>query len=238
MTRHMTGLLLAALSVGSAACLIVDNDEDGGGGSGATSSDGGSGAGVTNGGNGGAGGSGANGGAGGSGANGGAGGSGGGLECNVPSDCPLPEFECSDPTCPEGTCGEEFSAPGSLCSAGICDGEGFCVECIDDTDCTGSDVCDIPSGTCVDNTATGVCANSFCLGLPADNACSSCLISEGQVGGSCNVEATACINTGTNGSCTTCFERLQGENNSFCAGAQVLFDNYRDCMCSSVACLD
>ncbi len=215
MERRLAGLFLVALAIGTGACLVVDSDDVGGG-----ISDGGSPS------------------TGGSVSDGGSVGNGGAPACVVPEDCPEPEFECTELSCDAEVCGEFYSAPGTFCSAGICDSEGFCVECIDDNDCVASGgTCDTVSGTCIDETATGVCADSFCSGLPADNDCAACLISENQ--DACSAEWNACAGTGAQSGCTTCNEAItMGENQGFCAGSQVILQDYVDCICSAAACLD
>ncbi|MBL8743996.1 MAG: hypothetical protein JNK04_22975, partial [Myxococcales bacterium] len=160
-------------------------------------------------------------------------------ECEFNADCPEPEFECSD-ACYDAaadSCFEQFSVEGSICSAGICDGQGFCVECLDDTDCTEAGAtCDQKSGTCINENLTGDCANSFCIGLPNDNTCAACVIAAGQ--NECSVEFTAC-NEGNGGSdCATCIEHVGGSPQPFCTGSQVKFEAYFDCICSSGVCVD
>lgn len=220
MERRLAGLFLVALSVGTGACLVVDTDDVGGG--------------ISSGGSPSTGGSVGDGGSGGSVGNGGAPG-----DCEFNADCPEPEFECSD-ACYDAagdTCFEQFSVAGSICSAGICDGAGFCVECLDDTDCTGAgETCDVKSGTCINQTQTGDCADSFCLALPATGACVNCLISAGQ--GDCSVEFQACNSDADGAGCATCLEHVQGSADPFCNGSQVKFEAYFDCVCSSGVCLD
>lgn len=230
------GVSLIVLALSSSACLVVGDDDDPVGG---TPSNGGS---PSNGGTPNVGGSPSDGGAGGAPALGGGGSTGnqgGGPECQVPTDCPEPEFYCTDLTCAEGVCGEEFSDEGTACGDRgdyFCDAEGFCVECLDDNDCPGSEVCDVKTGTCFNENATGACASTFCSGLPANGTCATCLQVENQT--SCNPEFLACNATGANASCTTCLERLQGESGTFCAGSQSAYDDYTDCICSSGNCLD
>lgn len=219
MERRLAGLFLVALSVGTGACLVVDTDDIGGSNFGGTSSDGGS-----------------------TPIGGSTGNQGGSPACVTADDCPVPEFECSEATCDADVCSEVFSVAGFICSAGICDGEGFCVECIDDTDCTeGGGTCDVKSGTCIDENLTGDCADTFCAALPADGTCANCLIAAGQAGGSCTAEFSACNGEGMGASdCATCLEHVQGSAQPFCTGSQATFDVYFDCICTggSGACVD
>ena len=111
------------------------------------------------------------------------------------------------------------------------------MECLDDNDCSGTDLCDPDTGTCYNPDATGDCANSFCIGLPGNNTCLACLITANQT--DCQTEWTACSGTGTNGSCTTCNEKVTlGENGAFCVGSETAYNTYVDCVCSSGVCLD
>jgi len=219
MERRLTGLFLVALSIGTGACLVVDTDSIGGSGFGGDSAGGNP---SIGGGDEGGGGS--------------TGNQGGFAACGNVDDCPVPEFECYDTFCDEGTCSEPFTAAGVICSAGICDGAGYCVECIDDTDCDGADTCDVAAGLCVDETATGDCAASFCIGLPSDNTCAGCVIAAGQ--DACSLEFSACNSDGDGNACATCLEHVQGSAQPFCAGSAVKFEAYFDCICASGVCLD
>ena len=219
MERRLAGLFLVALSVGTGACLVVDTDDvgggisDGGNSTGGSVSDGGS----TN--------------------NGGAPPG----DCEFNADCPTPEFECSD-ACYDAvadSCFEQFSVEGSICSAGICDGQGFCVECLADDDCTDPGAtCDLKSGTCINETLTGDCADTFCAAQPSNGTCQNCIISAGQ--GDCSVELQACTSDGDGTSCATCNEHLMGSGDPFCTGSQVKFEAFFDCICAagSGACVD
>jgi hypothetical protein len=53
--------------------------------------------------------------------------------CSSPSDCP-PSAECTTATCNAGCCGHTNDPSGS-CSAGVCDGQGQCVQCVTSENC-------------------------------------------------------------------------------------------------------
>jgi hypothetical protein len=112
-------------------------------------------------------------GGGGTGATGGGGDGGGGAppECTMPSECPNAP-ECQTATCNNEMCGVENVASGMTCTTGVCDGNGACVECLKDGDCTAPDTCDVATNNCV---APG-CMNGMMNGDETDVDC----------GGSCN----------------------------------------------------
>lgn len=239
MERRFGLVLSLGLVVAGTGCIIVGDDTNGTGAS--TSNTGGSanttGGASATGGNGGSNAGGMGGaGQGGSVANGGAG-QGGGVQCQEPADCPLPEFECFDPICPEGVCLEQYTVAGAICSAGICDGQGYCVECIDDTDCAANQHCDVASGACVNDTVQGgVCGDNFCQGLPADNACFSCIQDVGAVNGQCHNEYLSCVNEGAVAGCVSCFDYFNGEAGNFCNGSQTKVLNLLSCTCAPGVC--
>lgn len=60
---------------------------------------------------------------------------------------------CTNDRCVAGEPVHDPRAPGATCPGGVCDGDGACVECVGERDCTGGEVCD-PSGLCVPPTCT------------------------------------------------------------------------------------
>lgn len=72
--------------------------------------------------------------------------------CVDASDCThRPEHtdkDCAVGVCgPDSTCTYPFAAPRAMCTEGMCDGQGRCVKCVDDSDCTGVGYC--YEGQCV-----------------------------------------------------------------------------------------
>lgn len=95
---------------------------------------------------------------------GGEGGAGGGGPCVDPStDCDAPD-ECMRATCDDGACA---MVPADLldpCATGFCDGEGLCVACVTELQCTPGE-CETATcegGVCEYANATGSCSTGTC----------------------------------------------------------------------------
>ncbi len=119
---------------------------------------------------------------------GGTGGTGGDGYCD-PSGCPGETTTCEYPTCAFETCDMAYAPAGLPCTetdGTLCDGEGNCVECLNDGqcpieedcidhECTGEstnnngDPCDGP-----DECDSGYCVDGFCCSTPCDGECESC----------------------------------------------------------------
>jgi hypothetical protein len=108
--------------------------------------------------------------------------------CTSPLQCPPTGNPCADSTCNAQTCGTTDVPVGTPCAGGICNGQGACVDCVSDADCTGS-VC--AGGVCVecvdDNDCGGgdaTCRNNVCVNECSDGTMNG---SETDVdcGGSC-----------------------------------------------------
>ncbi len=85
--------------------------------------------------------------------------------CKRARDCPGTDTECQTRTCTNSVCGTSYSASGSPCPGGICDGSGACVECVVAGTCPGADT-DCQTRTCI----AGICGMSFATdGTPASN---------------------------------------------------------------------
>jgi len=153
--------------------------------------------------------SGGNGGNGGQGGNGGDGGMGGAPACTGTGQgtCPDPA-ECQTVACVDGSCISGNADALTDCTSitnGICDGNGQCVECIDNTQC-GTDVCDTDTGTCVDASCTDLtqdgqetdvdCGGPICG--PCDND-KHCANPGDCVSGFC--DAGTCHPCATSGNC-------------------------------------
>ena len=145
------GPFLAALWALAAApgCNLLNGLDDvtyetGGGGAGA---DGGGGQGATGGG--------------GSGATGGTTSTGGSGGCTPVSD----DNECTEDICEDDSPVSNPLAAGTTCSAGVCDGAGVCIGCIEDDDCT------MPM-VCIDDTCVDVdCGDGLKNGVETDVDC-------------------------------------------------------------------
>ncbi|NUP11968.1 MAG: hypothetical protein HOW73_38470 [Polyangiaceae bacterium] len=234
MERRLVSALLAALMVGSGACVIVDNDTSDGG-SGGTGGSGGEGNVTNNGGSPSDGGSGGIGGV--PNGNGGAGGM--GSECDDFSDCPDPGVECFGASCENGFCASIPLPEGQLCQGtNICDGAGNCVQCITSDDCGAEEICD--QGTCTtDAPLAGACGDNLCQLLPAESACVTCFGQEVQAGGSCQVEWQACEDDPGGDFCDSCQEAFNGAGfNDPCAESAAIIQDLLECICTVGVCAE
>ena len=84
------------------------------------------------------------------------------VECRMASDC-NDANECTTDSCSGmGTCSNSNTSAGSACSGGVCDGSGSCVACIDDsaggvdTGCNAADPHCL-GGSCVECVNDGDC---------------------------------------------------------------------------------
>ena len=128
--------------------------------------------------------------------------SGGPAGCKDPSECPPPPGpgECVEATCEAGVCGAGPVPQGTPCSAGQCDADGTCVECLSGADCP-SQVCKAgvcAAAACDDQLKNGSesdvdcggscpgCANGKTCGAPSDCASKTCM------GGLCAPAGPAC----------------------------------------------
>lgn len=97
----------------------------------------------------------------------------GGAACQNASDCPDADpDDCMVPAC-DGGCGMANAPEGTACASNggtICNADGECVACVDDTDCDATDFCDVDGdSTCVPKGALGdactgnnQCENDIC----------------------------------------------------------------------------
>ena len=183
---------------------------------------------------------------------------GGGMapDCEIPEDCD-PGNDCEDPTCDAGTCGLTPAAEGAPCSQNngqVCDGDGNCVECTMDGDCTGTDVCDLANNVCVPEPCTngvldgmetdldcggpdcGPCVNGDDCLDPAD--CQSNYCMSGGAGGGGTGGA------GTTGVCAACTDNLECGATEYCDTGVCVAKNPNgtactlDRECSSDQCID
>ena len=60
--------------------------------------------------------------------------------CTSPNDCDNPG-ECAAADCIQNACIVTNDDPGTDCSAGVCDGDGACVDCLVNDDCETDEVC-------------------------------------------------------------------------------------------------
>jgi hypothetical protein len=84
--------------------------------------------------------------------------------CNNPAQCPM-ALECKQATCDKGTCGVQDKNAGTPCGAGICNGSGACVQCVNNDDCGG------PSEICSNSTCVLSCPDGMTNGDETDMDC-------------------------------------------------------------------
>lgn len=197
-------VLIAPLTLALAGCELiaaVDHDLIGSGGSGAGPSTGGAG------GSGGAG-AGPVGGEGGTpvvGGMGGEGGSGGAPECTTPERCPNPPacqtVACNNENCEpgddvaDGTACEISAGVDGVCFVGTAAaGDGSCVECLVNGDCTGPDTCDTTTHQCEGPLCSNGVQNAGETGIdcggPSCGACDNtqgCAVATDCISGFCNL---------------------------------------------------
>ncbi len=131
------------------------------------------------------------------------------VQCLARNDC-RDGNTCTNDRCMGNTCSNPFVASGGACGGGnVCDGSGNCVQCVDDTQCSGATPrCNTASNTCVQCTANAhcndanPCTNDQCMG----NTCRNTNRSAGSACGGGNV----CDGSGT---CVQCVDDTQ------CSGA-------------------
>lgn len=88
-------------------------------------------------------------------------------ECVTAADCPGTELACQVAVCVEGVCGSEPAAATTSCAAGVCDGNGGCVECLSGSDCA--------SGICNDAACVTSCEGDPAFGTPCTVGVGACL---------------------------------------------------------------
>ena len=124
-----------------------------------------------------------------------AGGSGG---CSIPDDCPGSDATCRYRVCLSGSCGTQNANAETPCSengGSWCDGDGHCVQCLNEQHCDPGQSCSVQY-TCQDGKAengapctsaevcqSALCIDDFCCSLACAGTCQSCAVSGSE--GSC-----------------------------------------------------
>ena len=176
---------------------------------------------------------------------GGSGGSGGSStgECASPSDCPGSDVTCSFRTCEQATCGVSFAAAASACSedgGNVCDGDGACVQCLQDEDCEPFHTCNTAQNLC----DAGPCANGVMDGEETDVDCggSEC---EGCANGEICALFTDCASRRCVAeACEPCADDVDCQLVDYCVADSCIEkkDNAADCAegreCKSGNCAD
>jgi hypothetical protein len=148
------------------------------------------------------------------------------VACAQASDCSPPTTTCVTATCAAGSCGTTNSAEGSACTDGggkVCDGNGSCVQCLGDADCTGGATCDTMTDTCVTASCTdgmkdGEETDVDCGGAACDAMSRTCAVGKAcMVGADCQSQ----VCTGDVCQAPTCSDGVQNgtETDVDCGGA-------------------
>lgn len=150
-------------------------------------------------------------------------GTGGSAEaCTTESDCPGVDDACKQRLCSNGSCAFSFSAAAAECPQGVCDGEGECVECVDNA------MCDVAGEVC----AEGECVPAHCINDELDGdesdvdcggSCPGC-----ANGDTCNGPADCRSNVCVDDVCQPCVEHDQCPGGMYCDPTTQLCRNKRD----------
>ncbi|MCC6525858.1 MAG: hypothetical protein IT373_24640 [Polyangiaceae bacterium] len=187
---------------------------------------------------------------------GGSGGSGGtgGVACD-PLLCPAGTTACEVPVClPDDTCGLDPAPARTACTdvqnpdGVLCDGQGSCVECVDQTDCAGTDLCE--TGSCVPESCSNLTQDGDETDVDCGGSCSPCVNGDACVdasdceSGFCNaLVCAACtldVDCGAGNYCEaggTCAPQKLG--GTVCAAANECASGFcpaDDLVCCDVAC--
>jgi len=176
------------------------------------------------------------------------------VSCDSADDCPGLDEVCRHRICEGGTCGFEIAVAGTLCTLGICDGQGSCVPtggpcqspadcgggfCVDgrccDTSCEGDcEVCDLPehSGICTPHPA-GSDPSSACEGGACDGQgnCFVCGAGAPAETGACPAVCDQCVGGECQISC--------GGGTGDCSGGDVVCPDGFSCAvtCQTIGCV-
>jgi hypothetical protein len=97
-------------------------------------------------------------------------------ECSVDADCPGADVTCNQRRCAGGMCFESKPNIGTACTENggqVCDGQGNCVECVDDLQCPGS-TCNTMTQTCVGATCMDTTLNGDETDIDCGGSCPPC----------------------------------------------------------------
>jgi hypothetical protein len=147
---------------------------------------------------------------------GGAGGQGGsGPECTVAADCLGNNTACSIRSCNSGACGIELTAEGTPCTddgGAVCDGDGKCVECIDDNQCLGADKCELETNTC----SQSQCNDATLNGTETDVDCGGPECAPCGNGSDCSAPTDCESAFCDGGTCAACAGDVDCETGTYC----------------------
>lgn len=164
--------------------------------------------------------------------------------CDKATDC-ADGNPCTDDTCTGGVCENSNKAAHTVCGASkdeVCDGEGSCIQCVSDTDCTKNHpdkpICDLKTQKCVSCTdgikngkETDIdCGGpdcGACLGQPCDTTKPAAL----QCGGgtSCAAPENICCDKPCGATCQACSKAKTGQPDGTCASIPLGQDPDGEC---------
>jgi hypothetical protein len=169
----------------------------------------------------------------------GPGGAGGMPACEVASDCAGPITTCRYPACIDGACGMQDAPVLTECNEGqgVCNGQGSCLECVDDTQCAGAlPYCD--AGSCVECLLDAQCgADRYC----ASKSCADKKSLAASCGGASECLSGACVdgfccNSPCTGSCESCAAQKSGGLDGVCSAAPEGTDPDAECAAGVCYC--
>ncbi len=144
-------------------------------------------------------------------------GAGGMAQMCQPSKCPQPASSCAYAVCidqkGEQSCDTAVKALGTDCESGHhCDGQGNCVECNKDADCTPPNECNADSHLCVSPS----CSNNTKDPGETDTDCGGPKCKPCAIGQTC-ATGTDCLTGKCTGDKCVCFDQAQCLNGKYCA---------------------
>jgi hypothetical protein len=122
------------------------------------------------------------------------------VACVQTADCPTPTTACVTATCTTNVCGTTNTQQGTACTDSdgkVCDGNGKCVQCLADADCTAPATCDTTTNTCstascTDGIKDGEETDVDCGGPECDAQMRTCADGKGcAIGGDCQSKVCA-----------------------------------------------
>jgi len=168
------------------------------------------------------------------------------------ADIPNDANECTDDTCMAGTPDNQPTTAGTMCTAGICNGDPTtpaCVECLSSADCDADAYCNLGDNTCDADLgngkmcgAAGECVSGFCVdGVCCDQACTEVCVACSLSGmeGTCAPDNLGFADPGCGGeTCNgtgACFfpDGTACENANDCSSGVCVDDVCCDAMCNA-----
>lgn len=129
-----------------------------------------------------------------------------GQPCESVQDCPSVML-CTTMACMNGSCVSGFVPSGTECNQDkVCDGNGSCVECVDDNDCSGSHASCLNNNTCIscsDGEKNGAETNIDCGGPDCEPCMGMTCIKDSECGGGVCVDGVCCESSCTQ-TCKAC----------------------------------